>query len=44
MRPTFYDGDAISVRESLFLQTPVVATDNKMRSGGRGFDSGASGN
>jgi glycosyltransferase involved in cell wall biosynthesis len=34
LRPTFYDGDAISVRESLFLQTPVVATDNKMRPAG----------
>jgi glycosyltransferase involved in cell wall biosynthesis len=31
LRPTYYDGDAISVREALFLQTPVVATDNGMR-------------
>ena len=31
LRTTLYDGDAISVRESLFLGTPVIATDNKMR-------------
>lgn len=31
LRPTYYDGDAISVREALFLQTPVVATNNGMR-------------
>lgn len=34
LRPTFYDGDAISVREALFLQTPVIATDNGMRPDG----------
>jgi len=31
LRITDYDGDAISVREGLFLGTPVVATDNGMR-------------
>ena len=31
LRPTYFDGDAVSVREALFLQTPVVATDNGMR-------------
>jgi glycogen synthase len=31
LRTTVYDGDAISVREALFLGTPVVATDNQMR-------------
>lgn len=31
LRTTHFDGDAISVREALFLGTPVVATDNKMR-------------
>lgn len=34
LRPTYFDGDAISVREALFLQTPVIATDNGMRPGG----------
>jgi glycogen synthase len=34
LRTTFYDGDAISVREALHLGTPVVATDNGMRPGG----------
>jgi glycosyltransferase involved in cell wall biosynthesis len=34
LRPTYYDGDAVSVREALFLQTPVVATDNGMRPDG----------
>lgn len=31
LRTTLYDGDAIAVREALFLETPVIATDNKMR-------------
>jgi glycosyltransferase involved in cell wall biosynthesis len=31
LRITLFDGDAISVREALFLGTPVVATDNEMR-------------
>lgn len=31
LRTTFYDGDSISVRESLHLGTPVVASDNGMR-------------
>ena len=31
LRTTLYDGDAISVREALFLDTPVIATDNRMR-------------
>lgn len=31
LRTTIYDGDAISVREAIFLETPVIATDNKMR-------------
>jgi glycogen synthase len=31
LRTTWYDGDAISVREALHLGTPVVATDNGMR-------------
>ena len=31
LRTTIFDGDAISVRESLFLQTPVIATDNGVR-------------
>lgn len=34
LRLTEYDGDAISVREALFLGTPVVATDNGMRPDG----------
>ncbi len=34
LRLTQYDGDAISVREGLFLQTPVIATDNGMRPDG----------
>src|SRR5438105_8526009 len=29
LRTTLYDGDAISVREALYLGTPVVATDNR---------------
>lgn len=31
LRTTQYDGDAISVREALWLGTPVIATDNGMR-------------
>ncbi|CAN5257148.1 hypothetical protein BH20ACI2_BH20ACI2_03130 [soil metagenome] len=31
LRTTQFDGDAISVREALFLETPVIATDNGMR-------------
>ncbi len=31
LRTTKYDGDAISVREALHLETPVIATDNGMR-------------
>lgn len=31
LRITEYDGDAISVREALFLGTPVIASDNSMR-------------
>lgn len=34
LRTTHFDGDAISVRESLYIGTPVVATDNKMRPAG----------
>jgi glycosyltransferase involved in cell wall biosynthesis len=34
LRTTLYDGDAISVREALFLETPVIATDNGMRPDG----------
>lgn len=34
LRTTRYDGDAISVREALFLGTPVIATDNGMRPDG----------
>jgi glycosyltransferase involved in cell wall biosynthesis len=31
MRTTLYDGDAVSVREALYLGVPVIATDNGMR-------------
>lgn len=31
VRTTLFDGDSISIREALFLGTPVVATDNGMR-------------
>ena len=31
LRTTLYDGDAVSVREALYLGTPVIATDNGMR-------------
>ncbi len=34
LRTTLYDGDAIAVREALHLETPVIATDNKMRPAG----------
>jgi glycosyltransferase involved in cell wall biosynthesis len=34
LRTTWYDGDAISVREALHLGTPVIATDNGMRPAG----------
>ncbi|MFL6375640.1 MAG: glycosyltransferase family 4 protein [Pyrinomonadaceae bacterium] len=34
LRITLFDGDAISVREALFVGTPVVATDNGMRPAG----------
>ncbi|MCD9187851.1 MAG: glycosyltransferase family 4 protein [Pyrinomonadaceae bacterium] len=31
LRTTKFDGDAIAIREALFLETEVIATDNKMR-------------
>jgi glycogen(starch) synthase len=31
LRTTLYDGDAISIREALYVGTPVIATDNGMR-------------
>lgn len=34
LRTTIFDGDAISVREALFLDTPVIATDNGLRPDG----------
>lgn len=34
LRTTLFDGDAISVREAIFLGTPVIATDNGMRPAG----------
>ncbi len=34
LRTTKFDGDAIAVREALFLGTKVIATDNKMRPDG----------
>ena len=34
LRTTWYDGDAISVREALQVGTPVIATDNAMRPAG----------
>ena len=34
LRTTKFDGDAIAVREALFLGTHVIATDNKMRPDG----------
>jgi glycosyltransferase involved in cell wall biosynthesis len=34
LRTTKFDGDAISIREALHLETPVIATDNGMRPNG----------
>ena len=34
LRTTLYDGDSVSVREALFLGTPVIASDNGMRPAG----------
>ncbi|CAN5669607.1 glycosyltransferase family 4 protein [soil metagenome] len=34
LRTTKFDGDAIAVREALFLETPVIATDNGLRPAG----------
>jgi len=34
LRITLFDGDAISVREALFVGTPVIATNNGMRPAG----------
>jgi glycosyltransferase involved in cell wall biosynthesis len=34
LRTTKFDGDAISIREALHLETPVIATDNGMRPDG----------
>ena len=34
LRTTKFDGDAISIREALFLNTPVIAADNRMRPAG----------
>jgi glycosyltransferase involved in cell wall biosynthesis len=34
LRTTLFDGDAIAVREALFLDTPVIATDNGNRPDG----------
>ena len=31
LRTTLYDGDAVSVREALWMGTPVIASDNGMR-------------
>jgi glycosyltransferase involved in cell wall biosynthesis len=31
LRTTLYDGDSVSVREALYLGTPVIATENGMR-------------
>jgi glycosyltransferase involved in cell wall biosynthesis len=31
LRTTLYDGDSVSVREALYVGTPVIATDNGMR-------------
>ena len=31
LRTTLYDGDSVSVREALYMGTPVIATDNGMR-------------
>jgi glycosyltransferase involved in cell wall biosynthesis len=34
LRTTLYDGDAVSVREAIHLDTPVIASDNGMRPAG----------
>ncbi|HTP34606.1 MAG TPA: glycosyltransferase family 4 protein [Candidatus Acidoferrales bacterium] len=34
LRTTRYDGDSVSVREALYLGTPVIATDNGLRPAG----------
>jgi glycosyltransferase involved in cell wall biosynthesis len=34
LRTTLFDGDAISVREAIYLGTSVIATDNGMRPNG----------
>jgi glycosyltransferase involved in cell wall biosynthesis len=34
LRTTLYDGDSVSVREALYLGTPVIATGNGMRPAG----------
>ena len=34
LRTTWYDGDALSVREALHFGLPVIATDNGMRPAG----------
>jgi len=34
LRTTLYDGDSVSVREALYLGTPVIATDTGMRPSG----------
>ena len=34
LRTTLYDGDSVSVREALYIGTPVIATDNGMRPAG----------
>ena len=34
LRTTLYDGDSVSVREALYLGTPVIATDNGLRPAG----------
>ena len=34
LRTTLYDGDSVSVREALYIGTPVIATDNGMRADG----------
>jgi glycosyltransferase involved in cell wall biosynthesis len=34
LRTTLFDGDSVSVREALYIGTPVIATDNGMRPSG----------
>src|SRR3981189_375220 len=34
LRTTLYDGDSVSVREALYIGTPVIATNNGMRPAG----------